>query len=63
MVSPALEQILSQSPDTRLIASIRTIHDPRTLLELVLEYPEWLTDGYYRDIGVAIRETARKILV
>lgn len=39
-----------------------TYDTPVKMLRLVLENANWLTDGYYRDLGAAMEKQAEKVL-
>jgi hypothetical protein len=49
--------------DKNWIANVvRKADTPAKIARLLLQYPEYLTDGYYRSLGQALTEQAEKVL-
>lgn len=60
---------LDDSREGRLVSDknwianvVRRADTPAKLLKIVMQYPEYLTDGYYRDLGRAIEQQYQKLL-
>lgn len=50
------------TPDEKYCAEIAQMTIEQLVELAVLEYPEYLTDGYYREFGTAIRARARQLI-